>query len=761
MKIQVSINPKIIGKPPKPMPKNIQGFMATMHGYYSMEVKDFINKVIKKGYAWSAPKFKNNYRNKKSFISSNIIGIDIDHGLTIQEVLKDKFVQDNALLLYTSSSHSSKEHRFRIIFKLDETYTSGKQIEQVIKVLINHFNADPACKDCCRIFYGNKNAKVKVFGKILNLKESEDERNNVNNMAINDNSSVCEISNDNITKNIDYLLRNKTDLNEMLEHIQKKHKKLSYNEWLSLCSSIWSTFSFDESIEVLQKHYPEEQADEYSYKYDHRLKTIPYTHIIKLAVKCGYSVPEDTYSDFARMSTKGKWIITPVSLNDFLTSKGFFTFFYNDNETDFQLIKEESNILKEVGIKKICEYVQESAEKNYGKNDSVDIKNFLISSNIVCNKTLNFLKSPEFEIHRDTIDTSYFYFKNGFLEIKKDNLSFHNSYNELDNKKLWGTSIKNRPFEIDKTPCEFETFLYRVSNKDQERLDILKGVMGYLLHRYKNPNVNKCVVLNDEVINIDNPSGRTGKSLIALALSHVRNTVDVDGKNYKADDRFRFQNLSVGTEIVNMDDVTSNFNLKQFYSILSGNLKIENKGEKALIVPFDKSPKFLFSSNYTVDTGGGSDRARVVEISLHNHYNEYRQPQHEFGHSFFIDWDLIEWNRFYTFCAQCVQQYFEMGMLNTINSSLLRNKIVKQTSAKFADWIWDYDFYVEGQSFYDKKVLFSSYNALQQEQNDGEFITGTMHTQFTKKFFNIMEIGYKEKCKRINDKTEHGYELIS
>jgi len=727
MKIKLSINKDIINKT---CPKGVNPRIS--QGYYQISPEDFINKVIKKGYAWYPSRFKGNYSSKKNFISSETIAIDIDEGWVLQDIFKDEFTKNNALLLYTSYSHSEKQHKFRLLFKLPKSITDMKKYEDTIFKLIVYYGADKVCRDCSHFFYGNTKAKVKIFGKTLTGDVPG---------KVKTKNELSEF------ESVEYSLRTKDYLSQMLSAISKTFPKLGYERWLTVCSSVWMAFSYEESIELLQQHYPVENIEDYKYKYDHRLNTIPYTYTIKLAVKCGFEIPE--FKDFVRVSDKGKLIITPVSLDDFLTTNGFFTYFYNDDEVSYQLIRERKNIIVETGIKKICEFLKGYAIRNYSKFDSDEIRNYLVKSNMVNPKTLNYLNSPDLSVHKDTVDSSFFYFQNGYLKITENSLEFIDSYANLKPQKLWKRSIQPRNFEINEEKSEFEQFI------------IKKGVIGYALHRYKDPNINKCVVLNDETINIDNPNGRTGKSLIAEALGHVRNTTKIDGRNFDISDKFCFQELDLCTEIVNVDDVQANFKLKNFYSILTGTLKIERKREKSFSVPFGQSPKFIFSSNYTIDTGGGSDRARVVELSLYNCYNEYYQPKHEFGHLFFCDWDQEEWNRFYTFCAQCVQRYFKMGMLNTVSTSLMLNKLRRQTNEKFTHWVPKYDFYKEGKPFYSKKELYADFINFAKTDIEFEMITVHTFTKWVKIFFNTMEIPYHEKCIRKNKDIIWGYEILN
>ena len=735
MKIKISVNRDIIDRNINRVP------MGTVDGYIDIPVEAFVNGIIKQGVAWCSAEFKDNKRVKKNFIQSEVIGIDIDSGWTLQDVFKDEFTINNALLLYTSPSHTTENHRFRIVFKLNESYTDHKQLETVIKHLIDYYKSDKNCSDCTHFFYGNTKAKVKVFNKIYTPKLKPQIEGKL--------PDIIKV-------------KSKMQLRNMLLAIKSKNKTLEYKQWIELCSSIWSHFDFDESIRVLQEIYPEESTESYKYKYDHRLNDIPYSFFIKKAVQCGYEMPESEYPDFVRYTDEDKMIIPSVCVVDYLMSKNYFTFFPDANSPNlYQVIKEDNNILTETGLKLTSEYLQDHIIKNYSAGDAEILRSKLMQ--VSMNKVFTFLHSPETHIHRDTKDTCYFYFKNGFLEITKNDLQFHESYKELKELKIWKKGINNRDYIIDSGKCEFEQFLYNVSNKDPERFNLLCAVIGYLLHRYKDPHITKCVIFTDEVIDNDNPSGRTGKSLIMQAIGNVRNVLDEPAKTFDIQKQFCWQNVELSTEIIHLDDIPPNFHLKHFYPNITGNLKVEQKGLKSYILDFKKSPKFAFTSNYTVDTGGGSDRARVVELELHNYYNEYFQPVHEFNHRFFDDWESVEWNRFYTFMASCVQTYFKTGLLHTVSETLMRNKIIKQTSNLFADWVLGFDFYPKsGQKFFTHTGLYSNYMRMAQTAMDEEPITHIKFTMYLKKFFNMMEIKYRVCSQRtgIDSVAARGVEVM-
>jgi len=123
----------------------------------------------------------------------------------------------------------------------------------------------------------------------------------------------------------------------------------------------------------------------------------------------------------------------------------------------------------------------------------------------------------------------------------------------------------------------------------------------------------------------------------------------------------------------------------------------------------------------------------------------------------------VEWNRFYTFMAGCVQAYFKTGLLHTVSETLMRNKIIKQTSNLFADWVLGFDFYPKsGQKFFTHTGLYSNYMRMAQTAMDEEPITHIKFTMYLKKFFNMMEIKYRVCSQRtgIDNVAARGVEVM-
>lgn len=78
-----------------------------------------------------------------------------DSYLSFEQAKQDKFLQENALFMYTTYSYTEAHNRFRVAFKMNKAVTTKQGALGVNMALINRFhNADVNCKDISRVFYG-------------------------------------------------------------------------------------------------------------------------------------------------------------------------------------------------------------------------------------------------------------------------------------------------------------------------------------------------------------------------------------------------------------------------------------------------------------------------------------------------------------------------------------------------------------------------------------------------------------------------------
>ena len=115
-----------------------------------------------------------------------------------------------------------------------------------------------------------------------------------------------------------------------------------------------------------------------------------------------------------------------------------------------------------------------------------------------------------------------------------------------------------------------------VSNQDLKRKEILESSIGYLLTTYKKQDEGLSVILYDETLN-DNPSGRTGKTLIADAVSELRKLVTLNGKEFDNKGNFPYDTINLDDNVICFDDMERKFKYESLFSIVTGNLTLKKK----------------------------------------------------------------------------------------------------------------------------------------------------------------------------------------
>jgi hypothetical protein len=74
---------------------------------------------------------------------------------SIEDIMADSYIQKNASFLYKTFSHSEGWDKFRVVFILDKPLTSIEEVYGAYDYLFEKYpNADVACKDPSRLFFG-------------------------------------------------------------------------------------------------------------------------------------------------------------------------------------------------------------------------------------------------------------------------------------------------------------------------------------------------------------------------------------------------------------------------------------------------------------------------------------------------------------------------------------------------------------------------------------------------------------------------------
>lgn len=126
-------------------------------------IEDLI-RVIKLGYAYSVW-FKDGIRKTSNFVASNVVSIDVDGTNTIDSSISLEFSTHYLTAVYTSCSHTAREHRFRLIFKLERVIESAYEYRCIQRALQLMYAGDGSAAEPSRLFYGNQNAEVMLWDR--------------------------------------------------------------------------------------------------------------------------------------------------------------------------------------------------------------------------------------------------------------------------------------------------------------------------------------------------------------------------------------------------------------------------------------------------------------------------------------------------------------------------------------------------------------------------------------------------------------------
>ena len=127
------------------------------------------------------------------------------------------------------------------------------------------------------------------------------------------------------------------------------------------------------------------------------------------------------------------------------------------------------------------------------------------------------------------------------------------------------------------------------------------------------------------------------------------------------------------------------------FNVVTDSFRIERKNKDEIIIPQEKSPKIIISTNYAIKGSGPSHNRRRFELELSSYFNDNHTAFDEFKHELFRDWDATEWARFDKFMASCIHQYLEEGLSTDKSHNLSLKKFHAETGPEFVEWALEPD----------------------------------------------------------------------
>lgn len=443
---------------------------------------------------------------------------------------------------------------------------------------------------------------------------------------------------------------------------------------------------------------------------------------------------------------------------NFLQKNGFFRLPIGDKETDFEFIRIDGNTVKFSSAVDIKEYIKNFMRSRYldkdlrnaiyrtaQLNDSsltnldrvdIDFADYEKDTQFLFfqNKTLEVTAEGVTEhkpgaVKRFIWDDEVYQHRYEAPKIEpftitKDDL---NTYDIVINnpdcyflkflvqtsRVHWRQELEDRLSVSDMTPEERDQYL--IDNKfniagplcepeeiEEQKRHLINKIftIGYLMHRYKDRSKPWFVFAMDGKFSEDGQShGGSGKSIVydmAMRRLLKRNFM-LSGRNPKlTDDPHKYDGLTEHHRYVFIDDAHEYLRLDVFYTDVSGDTKVNPKGKRPFTIPFEKTGKFSFTSNYTPKNLGPSTERRMIYNVFSDYYHnsgettdykESRDPKTEFGKSMFTDFNQADYNNFYNTAVYCLRFYLSCTeKITPAMGNVNKRNLTNIMGQNFQDW---------------------------------------------------------------------------
>ncbi len=416
--------------------------------------------------------------------------------------------------------------------------------------------------------------------------------------------------------------------------------------------------------------------------------------------------------------------IDKVKFVQLLASFGFTRYSNGDEAEGYAFVRIMDNLIKEVSAEEMKDFMEDFVRKEYDFQgagcEHTDADTLL---NTFYDSLGRFFSRDLFArvrvdqpiiINRDKQNEAFIYFQNGFVRITKEDYSLI-PYDKMEGS-VWAKQMLPRTFEVQPIKTagtevhgefvpdweqtflpdpeglqrplgDFADFVWRISGQRSQRFVALCSILGYLVHDFYDYKL-KAILFTDSTIS-DASEGRTGKTLLGRMLGFVRSYTEINGKDFEAGNKNKYEDVNRSTQIVHLNDVRNKgrnrFDFEDVFNDVTEGFMVNAKFK----TPFRHIAKIIISSNRTLPIEGDSQRDRIIEFEMSNFFSASRSPEQFYGHWFGRDWDASEWNRFDNFICFCVQVFLVHGVVSPDAINLKERKLRDQTSPEFLDFMED------------------------------------------------------------------------
>ncbi len=232
--------------------------------------------------------------------------------------------------------------------------------------------------------------------------------------------------------------------------------------------------------------------------------------------------------------------------------------------------------------------------------------------------------------------------------------------------------------------------------------------IGYFGWGFKSPSrAMACISMDWKIDEMGECNGGSGKSFFfEHMLGNLVPTFRLDGRENRLDeDKFKYSGVTQDTRIILFDDLKRDFPLERYYAAVTGSLTVNPKHLSPFVLPFEKSPKLAFTTNYVPRTFDASTDRRLLYMVSSDYYHTRgpADPQYHETRRIYDDFhkDLFgaeytdqEWNQDFNLMLQCVQFYMQQAPTGIRIQPPMENILLRSSrqamAEKFYDWAQEY-----------------------------------------------------------------------
>lgn len=223
--------------------------------------------------------------------------------------------------------------------------------------------------------------------------------------------------------------------------------------------------------------------------------------------------------------------------------------------------------------------------------------------------------------------------------------------------------------------------------------------LGYLMHSYKDPSRPWALWgMDDRVSEGSESHGRSGKSLFFNAVRQFLKNEYENGRNNRLTEKQHlFEGVTEHTDLIMIDDADKYMDFNYFYSWITGDMLVNPKHAKSFSLPFSKSPKIAFTSNFPPRNLDSSTKGRLYFTVNSDYYHEQselheraRNVVDDLGIRLFDDFSKDQWSEFFMILAGCVQLSLRYHRVDPPMNTVTKRALMNVMGDSFYQWGKDY-----------------------------------------------------------------------